>query len=92
MTVSGVLGRRDFPPDWVVQRRVLGRRATLSALVYGGSIVLAAYLPLLLGLAVGWPGERQMPLLLTGVIAAILVYVAGHGSERWRRAMGNAGA
>jgi hypothetical protein len=85
MIVSGELGRRDVPPDWVVQRRVLGRRATLSALIYGGCIVLAAYLPLLLGLAIGLPGERQIPLLLTGVAAALLVYLAGHGSEYWRR-------
>jgi hypothetical protein len=85
MTVSGELGRRDVPPDWVVQRRVLGRRAALSALIYGGFIVLAAYLPVLLALASGWLGEHEIPLLLTGVTAALMVYLAGHYSELWRR-------
>ena len=85
MTISGELGRRDVPPDWVVQRRVLGRRAALSALVYGGFFVLAAYLPVLLALVGGWLGDHEIPLLLTGVSAALVVYLAGHYSEQWRR-------
>jgi hypothetical protein len=85
MTVSGELGRRDVPPEWVVQRRVLGRRAVLSTLIYGGLFVLAAYLPVLLGFVSGWPGEREIPLLLTGVAAALVVYLAGHYCEQWRR-------
>jgi hypothetical protein len=85
MTISGELGRQDVPPDWVVQRRVLGRRAALSALIYGGCFVLAAYLPVLLALASGWLGDHEIPLLLTCVAAALVVYLAGHYSEQWRR-------
>jgi len=85
MVISGELKPGDVPSDLVVQRRVLGRRASLSALVYGGCIVLAAYLPLLLGMVIGWPSEQQMPLLLGGAAAAIAVYVAAHSTELWRR-------
>src|SRR5579862_2932553 len=85
MVISGELRRGDVPPDSVAQRRVLGRRASFSSLIYGGCIVLAAYLPLLLGIAVGWPSEQQMPLLLSGTAASVVVYAAAHSTDLWRR-------